>query len=573
MIIGLDVGGTHTDVVLLGDECIERKVKVLTDTGDLFKTVLTGLEEITKDIDHEKIKRLVLSTTLTTNAIVQKKIPPVGIIVSSGPGLDPEYYRTNPHYFAVSGSIDHRGREISAVDETEIQEIAEQLKADGIRYVGVVGKFSVRNPAHENRIAEILGDSFEKIFLGHRISGKLNFPRRIATTYINTAVYSVHKAFVEAVKQSLEQKGFSMPLYLLKADGGTMNFESSLDYPAQTTLSGPAASVMGAISSAQEGEDAVVLDIGGTTTDIAILVNRAPVLEPLGIRVGRYKTLIRSLRTYSVGLGGDSTVRVENGELMIGPERLGPAMAYGGGAPTPTDALVVMGKVKDGDRGRAEEGIRAVAKELGLTIEEAAAKIFDRTCRLILEETFAMIDRTNRKPVYTVHELLEGYQIKPRKMLVLGGPAFYFAQHLNAISDFEVKAVPDWDVANALGAALARTTCTVTLYADGEQGIVYAPEEEFSQSIGRGYSRHDAVLQAMELLKEKALHRGASSDDLPLELIEAQEFNMVRGFYSTGKNIRVRVQLKPGLIWEYDPLCSSRKSNCQTGGNNASSET
>ena len=107
MIIGLDVGGTHTDAVLLGDNGLEKEIKVLTDPSNLFQSVTTALDDITAGIDPQTINRIVLSTTLTTNAIVQKKLPDVGIIVSSGPGIDPEFYRINENYFAVSGSIDH----------------------------------------------------------------------------------------------------------------------------------------------------------------------------------------------------------------------------------------------------------------------------------------------------------------------------------------------------------------------------------------------------------------------------------------------------------------------------------
>jgi len=103
MIIGLDVGGTHTDVVLLDKDGLLKEVKVTTDPSNLFKSVLTGLTKITEGVEPEKIHRIVLSTTLTTNAIVQKKFSEVGMIVSSGPGLDPELYRTDRHYFAVSG--------------------------------------------------------------------------------------------------------------------------------------------------------------------------------------------------------------------------------------------------------------------------------------------------------------------------------------------------------------------------------------------------------------------------------------------------------------------------------------
>ncbi|MCP4370690.1 MAG: hydantoinase/oxoprolinase family protein, partial [Deltaproteobacteria bacterium] len=106
MIIGLDVGGTHTDVVLLDRSGLIKEIKVATDPLDLFNSVLTGLIKITEGIEPEKIHRIVLSTTLTTNAIVQKQFPKVGMIVSSGPGLNPELYRTDRHYFAVSGSVD-----------------------------------------------------------------------------------------------------------------------------------------------------------------------------------------------------------------------------------------------------------------------------------------------------------------------------------------------------------------------------------------------------------------------------------------------------------------------------------
>ena len=145
MIIGLDVGGTHTDVVLVDRNGLIKEIKVPTDPTDLFNSVSAGLAAITRDHDAEKINRIVLSTTLTTNAIVQNKTQPVGMIVAGGPGIDPEYYRTNSNYFAVSGSMDHRGREIEPIDPGEIKEITAHLKTEGIDHVGVVGKFSVRN--------------------------------------------------------------------------------------------------------------------------------------------------------------------------------------------------------------------------------------------------------------------------------------------------------------------------------------------------------------------------------------------------------------------------------------------
>jgi N-methylhydantoinase A len=564
MIIGLDVGGTHTDVVLVGSNGLIKEIKVPTDPSDLFNSVLAGLTAITRDHDSEKINRIVLSTTLTTNAIVQNKTQPVGMIVAAGPGIDPEFYRTNSNYFAVAGSIDHRGREIEPIDAGEIKDITAHLKTEGIEHVGVVGKFSVRNPSHELEISKTLKTSFEKVFMGHRISGNLNFPRRIATTFLNASVYPIHKEFYHAVEKSLEARGLKLPIRLLKADGGNMRFNSAIEHPAQTILSGPAASAMGAVALGPQKEDTLVMDIGGTTTDMAILINRSPVLDPHGIELGRYKTLIRSLETLSIGLGGDSAVRVSNGKLKIGPQRLGPAMAYGGPVPTPTDALFILESITDGSREKAIEGIKPLASALGFSVRAFAAEILDVTCKKILSAARQLIYRINSKPVYTVHELQEGYVVRPESILVLGGPAPYFARYLENYSDYRVRVVPRWKVANAIGAALARTTCEVTFFADTERRIARAPEENFSQTIDHGFDSDAAIHRAFELLRSKAVKRGANADYLEMEVLESLQFNMVRGFKTTGKNMRIKVQVKPGLIHGYDQVIANLSQSIGT---------
>lgn len=554
MIIGLDVGGTHTDVVLVDRSGLKKEVKVTTDPSDLFQSVLSGLDAVTADIDPADIDRIVLSTTLTTNAIVQSQIPPLGMIVSSGPGIDPEFYRTNSHYYTVSGSIDHRGREIEPINEDEIRKIAYQLQKEGIEHIGIVGKFSIRNPSHELRISEILQHSFEKTFMGHLISGSFNFGRRIATTYLNAAVYPLHREFFQAVQNSLTTKGLNAPLRLLKADGGNLNFESSIDYPAQTILSGPAASVMGAVAFGPANEDTLVMDIGGTTTDMAVLINRAPVLNPLGIKLGAYKTLIRSLEVLSLGLGGDSVVRISDAKLEVGPSRLGPAMAYGGPQPTTTDALFVLEDLPDGNREKSIQGLTPLAKQQGVSVRSLAAEILDVTCKKILTAARRLVYQINRKPVYTVHELQEGYVVDPKSILVLGGPAPYFARFLERMSEYPVRVVPRWKVANAIGAALARTTCEVNFFADTQMGVAEALEENFSRRIDHSFDREAAIQQAIDLLEAKAIARGANPDYLETEVLEALQFNMVRGFSTTGKNIRIKVQVKPGLIHGYDEV-------------------
>ena len=550
MIIGLDVGGTHTDVILLDGRQLVREVKIATDPDNLFQTLQTGLDAIIEGIDPKSIRRAVLSTTLATNLVAQQKLPAVGMVVAGGPGIDPRHYRTNELYFTVDGALDHRGREIQALNGNELQSIGAELKEQGIRYAGVVSKFSVRNPEQEEKMAALLQPYVEMVFMGHQFSGNLNFPRRIATTYLNCAVYPVHKKFFKAVQESLTLKGLTMPIRILRPDGGNMNIESSVDHPAQTILSGPSASVMGAISSAPSQGTCLVLDIGGTTTDMAVLVDKAPLLAPLGIEVSHYKTLIRALQTKSISIGGDSTVRVKENKLTIGPERQGKAMAYGGPEPTPTDAFYVLGIGGDGDAALSRTGLEPIAGALGLSVDQAAQVIFETACRTILDAAMEMIQAINSKPVYTVHELWEGSQIHPKHLLILGGPAPQFASELQTMFDGEVQVVPNYQVANAIGCALARTTSEVTLFADTAQGIATAPSEGFNQKISSGFSLDNARDLADELLRKKAILRGANPDDLETELLEESQFNMIRGFHTIGKNIRVRMQLKPGLIRE-----------------------
>jgi N-methylhydantoinase A/oxoprolinase/acetone carboxylase beta subunit len=287
---------------------------------------------------------------------------------------------------------------------------------------------------------------------------------------------------------------------------------------------------------------------------MAILVDQVPLLDPQGVELGGYKTLIRSLKTHSIGIGGDSAVRIHDGRLQIGPDRDGPALAHGGPSPTPTDALVILGKARMGSRELAEKGFAPLAQALALPVEETALRVFDHTCRQILDEAERMIARINRQPVYTVHEMQDGYQVQPSTILVLGGPAPLFAERLESLSDYKVGVVPRWAVANAIGAALARTTCEVNLYADTEQQIVSAPEEDFTERVDRSFNREKARQMALDLLRNKALARGANPDHLDMEVTEDLQFNMVRGFHTTGRNIRIRAQVQPGLIHGYDPV-------------------
>jgi N-methylhydantoinase A len=551
MIVGLDVGGTHTDVVVLQGREIVSKVKSLTDEKDLLQTVCFGVFDAIRGLDPQAIQRVVVSTTLATNAIIQEKTEPVGILVASGPGVNPHAFTIGDHYYVVSGAIDHRGQEIAPINDEEVLEIGKKLSSENVRNLALVSKFSIRNPSHELKMRDLLADNFETVTLGHQVSGQLNFARRIATAYLNGAVARISGEFYQAVHGCMEQEGIKIPLEILKADGGTMAQASSAQYAVETILSGPAASVMGTLAFTDPDKEEVVLDIGGTTTDIAIVVNGAPLLKPLGIRMGGYNTLVRALRTVSIGVGGDSWVRLENGDLKVGPERKGRALAYGGPELTPTDALVTLDTVRGGQKQRAIEGIHRLAEQLGKGVEETAKAIVEKSCSLIMEAVNALVNRVNQQPVYTIHELLEDRTIQPSGIIVIGGPAKEIAPWLQAVSGWQTRVPSEYEVANAIGAAIARTTCEVTVLADTSRGYVCAPEEGYLDKIGKEASKQRVVQIAFDLLRKKAHRLGADKNNLEMELLEDSEFNMVQGFYTVGRNIRVRAQIKPGLISPY----------------------
>lgn len=547
MILGIDVGGTHTDAVLVQNLQLIKKVKVLTHPANIMASLLDVAKQLITGDNINNIDRIVLSTTISTNAIVQNKTNRVAMVLLSGPGLSPETLDLGKDAYFARGYVNHRGIPVKNINSRQIGEISSEISQNDIRYIGVVGKFSNRNPQQELDAAELLQDASRHISLGHTLSGQLNFPRRIATTYLNAAIHDIYQGFVQDVQKFVAKIGANIPVYILKADGGTILIEKSLECPVQTIHSGPAAGIMGVLATARMKEDAVALDIGGTTTDISIFADGVPLLEPSGVAINGRKTLIRGLCTKSIGVGGDSVVKIEKGEIIIGPQREGPAFALGGPFPTPTDAMIVEGIVSFGDKQKAEEAMTPIAKKLHMTIPDASRAIIEKMASLIADHVRQILAEVNNKPVYTIHELLEGKIIKPKILYVAGGPAAiapFIAQNLG----YPYSIPEHSEVSNALGVALARTTAELTILADTEKREIIICEEGHVQSIPRSFSLADAVEAGKTALRKKAAGMGAKPEDIMIEVTESQEFNMVRDFYTTGKNIRVKVQIKPGLI-------------------------
>ncbi|MDI3481327.1 MAG: hypothetical protein PWQ97_982 [Tepidanaerobacteraceae bacterium] len=550
MIVGLDMGGTHVDACLIDRGNIVEQAKTPTDRSDLFGSIWKTLDDLLLGKDFSNLERINLSTTVSTNAIIEGKTTPVGMIIESGPGLDPSFLACGQENVFISGYIDHRGREIKSVAPEEIEEAAARFRKKGIKACAVAAKFSVRNPMHETKIKEILKDEFFPVTMGHALSGKLNFPRRVFTSYLNSAVYQVFKAFCESLRQALAKKEINAPVNVLKADGGTVSLDAAEKYPVYTILSGPAASLMGSCAFNPADKDAVFLDIGGTTTDISFVADGVPLFEPLGISIGNLKTLIRSVYNVSIGLGGDSAVSVENGEIKIGPRREGFPMAMGGPVPTPSDAMIVLGLLDFGQKDQAISAMKKIGEQLGVDARAAAQAIYEKMGEIIKQKVDSLLADINSRPVYTVKELLYRKRLKPEYVSIIGGPARAMAPVLEKKFQLPCRVPKHFEVANAVGAALAKTTAEITLLADTAKGTLSAPEIGLYEKIDRNFTLEMARRKALELLQQRASMLGAEGSEMEAEITEESSFNMVRGFYTSGKNIRIRAQIKPGLLYE-----------------------
>lgn len=544
------MGGTHVDAVIIDRGNIIDAVKTPTDHINLFGSIWEALNHLLKGKDISSVNRINLSTTISTNAIVEGKTASVGMIIESGPGMEPSFLACGKENIFITGYVDHRGREIKSFKPEEIQEAILKFKEKNIEACAVVAKFSVRNPIHEIEICKLLKDKFSPVTMGHTLSGKLNFPRRVYTSYLNSAVYYVFKSFCESIREAMKKENINVPVNVLKADGGTMSLDTAQKYPVNTILSGPAASVMGALAFNPGDRDGILLDIGGTTTDISFVADGVPLFEPLGIKIGNYNTLVRAIYNVSIGLGGDSAIHVENGEIKIGPHREGPPMAIGCLVPTPSDAMIVLGLLDFGDKERAISAMKDLGEKLQLDAKATAKLIYRKMGEIIKQEVTNIVNEINSRPVYTVKELLYGKKLKPKYISLIGGPAKALAPLLEKEFNLPCYVPENYEIANAIGAALAKPTAEVTVLADTAEGKLSIPEIEIYEKIGKDFTVDKAEQKALELLREMASVIGASDKDFEGEITEKTSFNMVRGFYTCGKNIRVRAQIKPGLLYE-----------------------
>lgn len=554
-IIGIDVGGTNTNAALLENGTLIATAKCPTDHQDLLSSTKAVLEEIIHNNSAlaKEALSLHLSTTLTTNAIVEERGEPAAAIVSPGPGVSLADLDIPFPMQVVDGAIDHRGRETRPLDLEQARQAMKSIRQKGIGALAVVGKFSIRNPQHELAMEQLAFKEFPEfghVTLGHRLSGRLNFPRRVTTALLNAGVSHIQADFAAMVRQLSGRYGISGQIFILKADGGTMQLSESLVRPVETVLSGPAASIMGALALGTfDGQTIVTLDIGGTTTEISVMVGGEPLGERDGAMIAGHRTLVPALFSRSIGLGGDSRISWSGGKLQIGPEREGPPVALGGPVLTPTDAVIALGEASLGDRQKALQELERLASPLGLEPLELATRIVDAFCEKADHAMNEVFSYLNNIPVYTVSEVLAPRNLKPDKLLGMGGPASYFIPKIAAQMALAYQVLPFAEAANAVGAAASRPTVGINLRADTALGKLVVPELDEMADIQR--SMLFDIKRARQMAAEKATvyakKTGAYSEGAPIEIADEEVFNVVRGFYTAGRIFSLKAQIRPGV--------------------------
>ena len=545
MLVGIDVGGTYTDAVLLDDAKVVRQIKVASEHGQVLASILTALDEVLQGVETQRIERVALSTTLVTNTIVQGKLDPVGLFISPGPGADWRG-RLAAEPVVLSGYVDHRGRERQELERGEVKQACSRLTET--KLFAVSGKFSVRNPAQEQKVAAILAAEMQPLHIacGAKVSGSLNFIRRTNSAYYNAAVWPRFSDFADAVSDAMAARGIQAPILILKADGGTLPLAKARELPVESIFTGPAASVLGVMGLCPPAKSAVSLDIGGTTTDIALWKSGAPVMDAKGAAIDSYITAVRTFRLQSIGLGGDSWLRRDGDRLLIGPERKGPAVALGGLEPTVTDALIVAGLSDYGDRGLAEAAIQRLVFP-GKSLQETAQVIIDQAAEIVANAVREMLAVEAAAPVYKVEDIVRPELLRPELLIGVGGGAAGLTPLIAEKLELAWQVPPLAMVANALGAALARPTLHISLRADTAAGEYTVPELGLRMPLtDRRYSIQQAGKQAALHLQQMAVAAGMTADEI--ETTFAEEFNLVRGFSTVGKIIHVGVQIKPGII-------------------------
>lgn len=540
MLLGIDVGGTFTDAVILDGSRIAAQAKVPTTHEDVLQGILHALDKVLPGMPVEKFERVAISSTIVTNALTEKKVAPVLLAVITGPGMNVSgKFPVEPYY--LTGYVDHRGKVTAQTDWTRHRDL---LSSKGRGVCAVSGKFSIRNPQLEYMAENELEQcGYKRVFLGSELSGELNFVRRTNSAYFAAAVYELFSSFCKKIRYAMQQRGITAPVHILKGDGGTMPLDAALEQPVEAVFTGPAASVLGIEALAAPELNSISLDVGGTTTDIAFWEKGMPLMSRHGAVISGYPTAVRAFHMRSIGIGGDSRIaRREDGSYQVGPEREGVAAALGGTEPTLSDALITAGYVNFGDAQRS----RAALQKFGGEPEAEAEKIVQAAVGVITATISEMLEQWAKQPVYTVNDVIKGTEFIPQRLIGVGGGSPGLVKAVGAAMGLKTDIPLGAMVANAIGAAVARPTLSAGLRADTTEGFYIIPESGRREKLPKRFNKAAAEELLSAWLKKQT--DGWLLPDHETELVSYEHFVTVHGYYDTGDIYSLRMQLKPGIL-------------------------
>ena len=565
MLLGLDVGGTFTDAVIIDAHRVVATAKRRTTKDNLMNGIGEALDAVLEGYDTSNIEQVTLSTTVVTNTIVEAKEQVVDLYVITGPGRNvDDIFPVEPIY--LQGYTDHRGIVVERTPADAVRGIANMVQArSGTDLAAVSAKFGVRNPQEELSITEELKNTYHTISNGSLLSGSLNFPRRTISAYFNSAVTPVFTVFKKNVEDALSARNILAPLHILKADGGSLPMEHMVSRPVETAFTGPAATVLGLSAHGVIGnKHTVALDIGGTTTDISLWKHGKPLMTKNGVSIREYPSAVRSFAVTSVGIGGESVIRLKNGNLTVGPERVGPSVALGGIEPTLGDALIVLGHANYGDFNLASRALQDLADAIQATLRSnnvntsnnqlTLIKTASDVARLIVEKALQTIQHginevvkvENKRPIYVVADIVNPDVFVPEHIVVVGGTAPSLGPSIGEYLELPVTIPENAAVANAIGAALALSTIELTVHVDTKRRLLVIPELGVKQQKCTLKRAEQVVERAKETLSEEAIRLGLDTVQ-EIEVISIEDFPVVEGWQSMERLITVKVQLAAGV--------------------------
>ena len=502
--IGIDVGGTNTDAVLLTGDRVAHAVKTPT-TADVTTGIERALARLVEEsrVDRRGVDAVMIGTTHFTNAVVQRRdLTPVAAIriglpasASLEPFIDwpPDLAAlVRGEIFMLEGGHEYDGRPIVPFDTAAMRKAARRIRERGLRAAGITSVFSPLNPSCEDQAAEILREECPDVAItvSHDL-GRIGLLERENATLLNACLVDLARRTTRAFSEALSRSGIAADLYITQNDGTVLRADAALRFPVYSFASGPTNSMRGAAFLSRL-DDAMVVDVGGTSADIGALRHGFPREANSVVEVGGVRTLFRMPDLLSLALGGGTLVAAE--PLAVGPVSVGyrlteRAMVFGGGELTVTDVAVAAGLIDLGDR-------RRVASLPAGLVKAAIERI-----HAMLEEG---VDRmkTDASPV---------------PLIAVGGGCFLVPERLAAIS--EVVHVPHQAVANAVGAAIAQVSGEV-------------------DQIFQDLTRDEAIARARRLAEDKAVSAGA--DPATLKLVEVEDLPLA---YLPGNSLRTRVRV------------------------------